>query len=516
MEKNQNTVEEALLQIRNLEEALQENVKGVLRSTMKEEIKELVKESLNEQAEVEDEEEDVDIEDMGSEEDVDMDTEMGMEDEMDSDEEEMDFEMDDEEMDMDDDDMEMDDETVDLTGASDEEVLKVFKAMGDEDGIIVKKEDDMVHLEDGEDEYLIQLGESYMEEGEDYHMEEGDHYMEEGDSETLYEVEFDDEDEDEEYSDEEDFEFNDEESNDDFLDRVHGYLRNTKKGRKLGKMPIEDLDEEDELTMTDFEVSEDYSEMEEEDYTSGNLESQIMEALKSKMKPKGMGMGNPNKFKYDKKPNMSGGFNEKKKEGPKSVGTGKAKFEYKEGENLEKGHNKKVGKKEETKEAVRINSYARANKVGNRKGSNQNVNREEIRVRPNTRVNEEVEMLRERNEEYKKALDVFRTKLNEVAIFNSNLAYATRLFTEHSTTKQEKINILRRFDEVDSLKESKNLYRSIKGELTNTTSNEKTITESIEKTVKTPASGSAVNLIESKTYENPQFLRMKDLMSKIN
>jgi hypothetical protein len=96
------------------------------------------------------------------------------------------------------------------------------------------------------------------------------------------------------------------------------------------------------------------------------------------------------------------------------------------------------------------------------------------------------------------------------------LAYATRLFTEHSTTKQEKINILRRFDVVESLKESKNLYRSIKNELTSTTSNEKTITESIEKTVKTPTSGSAANLIESKTYENPQFLRMKDLMSKIN
>jgi hypothetical protein len=286
-------------------------------------------------------------------------------------------------------------------------------------------------------------------------------------------------------------------------------------------------------------------EMEEEDHM-GSLEDKIMEALKSKMTPKGEGIGHGPKFNYDKKPNMGGGFNEKRKEafgkGTKAVGTGKAKFEYKEekewggnkGDYKRKkvdGVEKKVGekdghykdyeksksKKEEATEAVRTNSYPRANKVGNRKGSNQNVNREEIRVRPNTRsVNEEVEMLRERNEEYKKALDLFRTKLNEVAIFNSNLAYATRLFTEHSTTKQEKINILRRFDEVESLKESKNLYRSMKGELTNTTSNEKTITESIEKTVRTPASGSAANLIESKTYENPQFLRMKDLMSKIN
>ena len=36
-----------------------------------------------------------------------------------------------------------------------------------------------------------------------------------------------------------------------------------------------------------------------------------------------------------------------------------------------------------------------------------------------------------------------------------------------------------------------------------------------EKIDKTPSSGSAANLIESKTYENPQFLRIKDLMGKM-
>jgi hypothetical protein len=124
-------------------------------------------------------------------------------------------------------------------------------------------------------------------------------------------------------------------------------------------------------------------------------------------------------------------------------------------------------------------------------------------------------MLREKNDEYRKALNVFREKLNEVAIFNSNLAYATRLFTEHSTTKKEKINILRRFDGVETLKESKNLYKAIKDELS--TEETKPITEAVEtKLNKNVSSGSAVNLIESKTYENPQFLRMKDLMSKIN
>jgi hypothetical protein len=88
------------------------------------------------------------------------------------------------------------------------------------------------------------------------------------------------------------------------------------------------------------------------------------------------------------------------------------------------------------------------------------------------------------------------------------------LFTEHSTTKKEKINILRRFDDVESLKESKSLYKSIKDELGKTET--KSINESVEKKINnTVSSGSAVNLIESKTYENPQFLRMKDLMSKL-
>ena len=131
-------------------------------------------------------------------------------------------------------------------------------------------------------------------------------------------------------------------------------------------------------------------------------------------------------------------------------------------------------------------------------------------------VNKELNLLREKNEEYKKALDFFRNKLNEVAIFNSNLAYSTRLFTEHSTTKQEKINILRRFDNVESLKESKSLYKSIKSELDGDSQSNKIVKESVQtKISKTASTGSATNLIESKTYENPQFMRMKDLMLKI-
>jgi len=58
MQENKNLVQEALLQMKNVEEAIAQNAKGILASTMKEEINQLVKESLSEQ----DDEEEVDAE----------------------------------------------------------------------------------------------------------------------------------------------------------------------------------------------------------------------------------------------------------------------------------------------------------------------------------------------------------------------------------------------------------------------------------------------------------------------
>ena len=129
-------------------------------------------------------------------------------------------------------------------------------------------------------------------------------------------------------------------------------------------------------------------------------------------------------------------------------------------------------------------------------------------------INEEVENLRKQNGEYKKALILFKDKLNEVAVFNANLAYATRLFTEHSTTKQEKLNILKKFDSISTINESKNLYNSIKAEL----DTKKPVTETVAGKIANTASTSSSQevLSESKAYEAPQFKRMRDLMSKLN
>ena len=507
MAKEKSLVEEAIIQMKNLEEAVAENAKGILASTMKQEIKDLVKESLSEQEDDEIETDDVEMDEpMGSDDIADID--MGddsEEDGEDMDTDDMDDDSEDEDVDMDfgdEEDMDDEEDTIDLTDADDEEVLRVFQLMGPDDNIVVTKDDKgNTHLKDEETgkEYMI-VGESEEEMDESW----------------------------EEMDEEEDM---DDESIESIVERMFG---SDDEGDDETDLNFEEFDEEemyDEGIVYEIEMDEDdseeYLDMEEQS------EDPVMESKKMSIKPKGVGMGSPSKFKYDKSPNLGTGFKTSMKQGPRTMGTGKAKFEYKEGENAgsKLGTNKVVkktetkegstrkpmvkkveGKKEETKEASRT--------LGNgsnfRKGG---LPKPRAHSSFNTAIkesssNKELQILREKNEEYRKALNVFRSKLNEVAVFNSNLAYATRLFTEHSTSKQEKINILRRFDGVETIKESKNLYQVVKNELSAGTKSQ-TMNESIERTIaKSPSTG-AVNLIESKTYENPQFLRMKDLMTKI-
>ena len=199
MAEKQNLVEEALIQMKSLENVVSENAKGILASTMKEEISELVKESL----ETEDDSEFYSYTDNELGEQDELDTEMDDEEEDDN-ELPMDDEFDDEEEfefpTMDDE----DEEPIDLTNASDAEILKVFKAMGDQDGIIIKKDGDTIDLEDtdADVEYKIQMGES---EEDDYFMnpddefefpttdyedvnEEDEDFMNSGDNEIMFEI----------------------------------------------------------------------------------------------------------------------------------------------------------------------------------------------------------------------------------------------------------------------------------------------------------------------------------------
>jgi hypothetical protein len=383
-------LEQALLQVQTLEEAVKQNAKGILASTMKQELNDLLKESMEDEedvaeqptpeeeeaddmsdegadeegAEVADDEENLDNEipaGLDSEEGEDLDSEEGEDDEFSSESEEDENPFEDEE------------DAMDMTGASDEEVMKVFKAMKPEDGIIVKKDGDSVHFSDGDNDYIIKLDDEMGEEIAEDDMSYDDDMSEDdmmADDEVIYEIELDEEEEEEE---------------------------------------IEEASHEEE--------------MEEAARTKSNVH------------------GN-------------------------------------------KGGQDRAGLDSKTK--YKAGSGA---------------------------INEEVEKLKKQNGEYKKALVLFKEKLNEVAVFNANLAYSTRLFTEHSTTKQEKLNILKRFDGINNMNESKALFNTIKNELETKNPITETVANKISNTPTT--SSSKEMLAESKAYENPQFKRMKDLMSKI-
>jgi hypothetical protein len=399
-------LEQALLQIENLEEAMKQNSKGILGSVVKQELNGLLKESMNEKSkkgkkdidempemdEQSPEEDDVEKDDESSDsvdgvetpndmrnsddtsDDDDDDDDYNMSDDTSDDDDRSDDMSDDmsDDEDMSNDDDMSDDTVMDMTKASDAEVVKVFRAMKPEDGIVVKRDGNNLDISIDGDEYVIKLDEvpnddmdNTMDDEieEDMNEEMGDDMMDDSE-ENVYEIELDGSDEDTE-------------------------------------------------------------------------KVEATEAARTKWNPHG-----------------------------------------------DKGEAKRAGLK--SKKMFKAGS-----------GS----------------LNEEVTKLRKQNGEYKKALVLFKEKLNDVAVFNANLAYATRLFTEHSTTKQEKLNILKRFDSASLMSESKKLYITIKAEL----NSKKPVTESVaDKISATPKSSSSKEVLaESKAYENPQFKRMKELMAKI-
>ena len=125
----------------------------------------------------------------------------------------------------------------------------------------------------------------------------------------------------------------------------------------------------------------------------------------------------------------------------------------------------------------------------------------------------EAKKLKTENEEFRKALKEFRNRLLETVVFNSNLTYVTKLFMEHTTTKGEKQNIIKRFDEeVSTIKESKKLFKTIENEL----AARKPIAESVEnKIIKEVATGASKQLTESTAYVDPSTKRILDLIKRV-
>lgn len=535
MADNKSVLEQALLEAQQLEEAVKSNAKGILAATMKQEIEELVKESLTEQLEDEDDfvvdDEEVEFaggEDFDDEEYEDLEDEVNVSELPDEEEAMVSIDVD-------------ADEPLDLTAASDEEVLKVFKAMGSEDGIVVTQDGETIDIEDQEagTEYKIELAENKLNSFRGL-INEGSYKSDEKHESVI-----------------------DDESDDEIKEGMKKdmYELNTKDEPmyeiELGEeeeveadATVEELDEYDEgynarldssLGVTDGKES-----TKTQSYASRRRESEGMEKYFHKpkfssnkhseqdMAEGGMYRGDQGGVDYPHFHNTDPGYKPKKggdihgDEGGVDFGSKglsqQTRHHHNEAydEETHEGHGE--GHDEEMREASRTYGFGSKSGRGLRKAISNNRNYEYPMnestkkhvnniIRTAKQLQEENQAYREKNKEYRQALKLFREKLNEVAVFNANLAYSTKLFTENTTTKKEKINILRRFDNVKTLNESKNLFSNIKEELGSKVNK---LNESVQKTItKTPSGGSSINLIETKTYENPQIARMKDIMSKL-
>jgi hypothetical protein len=403
MADKKSILEEALLDIKNIQSALNANTKEILRSVAREEIDGVVKESLKEGIYDEEEvETDIEGDTDSSEEDslVDIEGSEEVEPEMEP------------EMGMDAD--ALGGEEMDMTSASDDDVIAIYKKLSGEDEIeIVGDEIRLTVSEPGE--YVIKtsdLGAPAMDGEMEPEMD-----LEMGDDEegVDYEIEMGDDEEGEEPSD---------------------------------LMPVDDEEGEEGEEAGEEEI-EQIDEVEDEEET---IEEKIS-----------IGTG------------MSVGTH--RGQGPKSIGA------------------------PENPKSESVNESKAAKKLVSETTKKYNM------------LLTEASKLRAENQEFRTALKEFRNKLVETVVFNSNLTYVTKLFTEHATTKAEKQNIIRRFDEeVSSLKESKKLYKTIVNEL----ETRKPINESIEnKIIKEATSSSSKQLNESTAYVDPSTKRILDLINRV-
>jgi hypothetical protein len=412
MAEKKSILEEALLDIKNIQSALNANTKEILRSVAKEEIDSVVKESLEEMTY---EEEDVDplAGEAGEEDENEFDAEGGMED--------VDSEMGGSEMELPAmDAMGMEDEEsseeLDMTGASDEDVIAIYKKMSGEDEIEIVGDELRLNItEPGE--YVVKLDSL------------------QGDTDLADEENFDEE-------------------------------------------PIEMGDDEEESTDVeyDIEMGDDDEETEEEESEFGDEEAVESEEGDSEF-------GDEEETEEEEieeniaNVNGKAGHQGQRRSGSSHLGFGKKSVD---GEKLD-----------ETIKARQIVS--------------------ETAKKYNTLLTE-AKKLKSENDEFRTALREFRTKLVETVVFNSNLTYVVRILQEHSTTKSEKQNIIKRFDEVSNLVESKKLYKNIVNEL----ETRKPINESVErKIIKEASTSTSKQLNESTAYVDPSTKRIMDLISRV-
>lgn len=122
---------------------------------------------------------------------------------------------------------------------------------------------------------------------------------------------------------------------------------------------------------------------------------------------------------------------------------------------------------------------------------------------PYSSVNESLKKLKRENKALKEAVKALRTNLNEAYMTNVNLGKITKLFLENAVSQEEKVNIINRFsNEAKTIEQSNVLYESINTEL--------------KKVAKTNLTESTMTAEGSKKLNEDTIYKSKDLLDTLD
>lgn len=514
--KKSNLIEEAIAEFKLVESALNSNAKEILRSVSKEEITSTLNESLNEDEydieDIEDNNGDVDAlpvadaseegEGLGLDSDLDDSEELDVDDKiMDTEEGSEDYEPEEG----------SEDYEMDMTGASDEDVISVYKKLSGDDEIEVVSPNEVIikdpvsgaeyNVKMGEEESVIDKGEMNVNGelgiggSEDELDIESEPEMEDEPEVDYEESEFDaDSDETTKGSEEEESEEESEEED------------SEEEEKEVGESVVYEVELSD-----DDEIAEDIVRTKGHDKELVNTKAPNSGDIEDQNAP----------LDSDSGDNLDGGFDDK---GQNGTGDAHAKHIMEEENDGEMTEGEESTEDEEVidesipkgnSDARRVPGQAKIGQPvapGAKHVPNVAGKQLESVVKKYNALLAEAKKLKSENETFRASMKDFRKMLGESAVFNSNLTYVTKLFLEHSTTSAEKKQILNRFDsEVGTIEESKKLYKSIVSELDGKTP----ISESVNnKITSAPTTSQSSQLNETKVYVDPAQQRIIDLMDR--
>lgn len=354
-----------------------------------------------------------------------------------------------------------DEDTLDLTGEQDiQNVLKVYRALSDDDQVVVKQDGGKISLQDNGTgaEYIIDMGTDTAEnaeepvamEGEAEQLDNEENLNEmKNEKETLYEI---------------DLGYTDDYQDKDPIDGLNN-SEPSKSGRSWHKgiptgteKPWAGKGTEKKGDPFDKSVNENLTELD-DDYFAAGLND-----------------------------------------------TGVAEVETEDGMPFDK----KVGNVDENQTTSK---YQKRHKVKTRATNSGDEDKPEksksvsIENEYKAELEEAVKKLKAKNKKLNEAVKELHKGLQEAYMTNVNLGKITKLFLENTTTQAEKLNIVERFsNEAKTPKQAQALYESISKQLTkNTESTEILEDKTSEKEV--------VN--ENKVYKSQDLLNTIDLMNRV-